>query len=405
VLRDGGSEVSGRPRRDCSLAQFVDGFGQQLLAFGYAPGTVGNQLAVVGQLGRWMASRGLRVDRLGRSEIDAFVDDCRRPGARQVVFRRGLLLLREHLIDVGAIPADPPAVGSALDELICSYRAWLLRQRGLAEATVRRYEATARRFLAQRTGGVDVHDLSATEVSAFLLAESSRCSVGAAKGHVAELRSLLRYLFVTGRMPVALATAVPPVAGWHNTGIPPTLSAETIQSLLDSCNRSTAVGIRDFAIMLLLARLALRSVEVARLQLEDVNWRTGEITIRGKARRLDRLPLPVDVGEALAGYVAQARPRCELRQVFLTCRAPRRGIRADLVGDVVQRACVRVGVPVVGPHRLRHALATGMVAQGVALTDISQVLRHRDLATTATYAKIDLASLRAVALPWPGALR
>jgi transposase, IS6 family len=199
VLWDGGSEVSGRPRTDCSLAPFVDGFGQQLLALGYASGTVGNQLAVAGQLGRWMASRGLRVDQLGRSEIDAFVNDCRRPGARQVVFRRGLVLLREHLIDVGAVPAEPPAVRSALDELIGSCRAWLLRERGLAEATVRRYEATARRFLAQRTGGVDVHDLSATEVSAFLLAESSRCSVGAAKGHVAELRLLLRYLFVTGR--------------------------------------------------------------------------------------------------------------------------------------------------------------------------------------------------------------
>lgn len=189
-------------------------------------------------------------------------------------------------------------------------------------------------------------------MTAFLLAETGRCSIGAAKGCVAELRSLLRYLFVTGRIPVALATAVPPVAGWHNTGIPPALSAETIQALLASCDRSRAVGIRDFAIMMLLARLALRSIEVARLRLDDVHWRAGEITIRGKARRLDRLPLPAEVGEALAAYRTQARPPSELRQLFLTCRAPRRGIRADLVGDVVQRSCLRIGAPVVGPHRL-----------------------------------------------------
>jgi site-specific recombinase XerD len=157
--------------------------------------------------------------------------------------------------------------------------------------------------------------------------------------------------------------------------------------------------------MLLLARLGLRSIEVARLKLDDVHWRIGEVTIRGKARRVDRLPLPVDVGEALVTYLTQARPQSELPAVFLTCRAPRRAITADVVGDLVQQACVRVSIPTVGPHRLRHALATEMVSHGVTLTDISQVLRHRDLATTATYAKIDLESLRALAQPWPGAHR
>lgn len=397
--------MSGRRRRDCALAPFVDDFRQRLLSLGYTPGTVCNQLAVVGHLGRWMAERGLAVDQLGRVEIDAFVAESRRDGVRQTVFRSGLLLLREQLIEAGAIAPDPPPVRSAVDELVASYRAWLLDERGLAEATVRRYESTARRFLDQRRGGVEVADLTGIEVSAFLLAEATRCSVGAAKGRVAELRALLRYLFVTGRIRVALAAAVPPVAGWHDTGIPPTMPATTIQALLDSCDRSSKVGIRDFAILMLLARLALRSIEIARLQLEDVHWRAGEITIRGKARRLDRLPLPAEAGEALAGYLSQARPASGLRQLFLTCRAPRRGITADAVSDVVQGACARAAVPIVGPHRLRHAVATELVAQGVALTDISQVLRHRDLATTATYAKVDLASLRVVARPWPGAQR
>jgi site-specific recombinase XerD len=314
-----------------------------------------------------------------------------------------LLLLRWYLVEVGAMPLDGHAVRSALDELIDDYRRWLLHDRGLAEATVRRYERTARRFLAQRSGGVEVADLTGAEVSAFLLAETGRCSVGAAKGCVAELRSLLRYLFVTGQTAVALAAAVPPVAGWHDTRIPPTLPAETIQALLDSCDRSSATGMRDFAILMLLARLALRSIEIARLQLDDVHWRAGEITIRGKARRVDRLPLPAETGEAVATYLTNARPASTLRPLFLTCRAPRRGITTWVVHDVVRHACRRAEVPAVGPHRLRHAVACRMVAHGVALSDISQVLRHRDLATTATYAKIDLASLRGVAQPWPTA--
>lgn len=397
--------MPGRPRRDCELEPYVDGFRRRLLSLGYTPGTVANQLAVVGRFGRWLAVRGRPVDRLGPADLDLFIADQCRDGRHHGVFRQGLVLLRTYLIEVRAVQADQPSVRDAVDELVDSYCAWLLRERGLATTTVRRYQATARRFLDQRAGGVDLNDLTAAEVTAFLLAISAHASVGAAKGHVAEIRSLLRYLFVTGRTPVALAATVPPVAGWHDTGIPPRLSTDTIRALLGSCSRSTPVGARDLAIMLLLARLGLRSIEVARLQLQDVHWRIGEITIRGKARRLDRLPLLTDVGEALATYLTQARPPSELREVFLTGRAPRRAITADVVGDLVQQACVRVSIPAVGPHRLRHALATKMVYQGVALTDISQVLRHRDLATTAIYAKIDLVSLRALAQPWPGAHR
>jgi integrase len=251
---------------------------------------------------------------------------------------------------------------------------------------------------AQASIGVAARDLHLPTVRA-----ESRCSVGAAKGRVAELRSLLRYLFMAGLTQLPLAAAVPPVAGWHDTGLPTSLSASDVQALLDNCDRSTPTGVRDFAIVMLLARLGLRSVEVARLELTDVDWRSGEVAIRGKARRRDRLPLPVEAGEAIAAYLVDARPRTEHRHLFLTCRAPRRGIRPDLVGDVVGRACQRAGLPPVGAHRLRHALATGLLAKGVILADISQVLRHRDPATTAIYAKVDMISLRAVALPWPGA--
>jgi site-specific recombinase XerD len=204
---------------------------------------------------------------------------------------------------------------------------------------------------------------------------------------------------------VALAAAVPPVAGWHDTSVPAGLAATEVQLLLDHCDHNDPGGIRDLAILMLVARLGLRSIEVARLELADIDWRAGEIVVRGKARRRDRLPLPWEVGEALTRYLHEVRPSTAIRQVFLVTKAPRRAIRADLVSDVTRRACDRAGLPRVGAHRLRHALATEMLRQGATLVQVSQVLRHRDLATTAIYAKVDLGTLRQVAQPWPGAQR
>jgi site-specific recombinase XerD len=196
---------------------------------------------------------------------------------------------------------------------------------------------------------------------------------------------------------------VPPAAGWHDTGIPVGLSAADVQRLLDGCDRASPTGIRNFAILMLVARLGLRSIEVARLELGDIDWRAGEIAVAGKARRRDRLPLPHDVGQALSAYLRQVRPAMSIRAVFLMLKAPIRPIRADLVGDVTRWACQRAGLPEVGPHRLRHALATELLRRGAKLVEISQVLRHRDLATTAIYAKVDLEALRRITQPWPGA--
>ncbi|MGZ6588731.1 MAG: site-specific integrase, partial [Solirubrobacteraceae bacterium] len=223
-------------------------------------------------------------------------------------------------------------------------------------------------------------------------------------GKVGELRSLLRFLFVRGFTSLALGDAVPPVASWRDTRIPRAVPPADVERLIASCDRSTLDGARDAAIVLLLARLGLRSIEVARLELSDLDWRAGELLVRGKGGREDRLPLPDDVGTALAEYLT-VRGRREFRRVFLTLRAPTRPIRPDLVGDVVRRACERAGVAEFTPHRLRHALASEMLAQGASLQEISQVLRHRHLSTTAIYAKVDLERLRQVALPWPGAER
>ncbi|MET7302546.1 site-specific integrase [Embleya sp. NPDC005575] len=252
------------------------------------------------------------------------------------------------------------------------------------------------------SGGPESAHMVGVDVNTLLLRECARVSAGSAKGRVAELRSLMRFLHLQGVIPMKLGGAVPPVGGWRFASLPPTMADGDVQRLLDHTPRQGTVGVRDYAILVLVARLGLRSIEVARLLLDDIDWRCGEIVVRGKGRREDRLPLPADVGEALVAYLSAARPRLNARHVFLTCKVPHGPIRADLVGDVVERACLRAGSPKVGPHRLRHALAADMLRHGAGLTAIGQVLGHQDLATTALYAKVDFIALRAVAQPWPG---
>ena len=269
-----------------------------------------------------------------------------------------------------------------------------------------RYVKLARSFLDQRlTGRGGLESLSGADIAAFLLAESRRLSVGSVRGRVGELRSLLRFLYLQGLTPRPLGAAVPPVAGWRDTGVPKGIPAGDVQRLLDSCDRQDPAGIRDYAILMLVARLGLRSAEVARLELGDIDWRAGQVTLRGKANQQDGMPLPCDVGEALAAYLSQARPATPLRQVFLAAKAPMRAISPGLVSGVTHRACDRAGLPRAGAHRLRHTLATQMLRRGATIVEVSQVLRHRDLATTAIYAKVDFATLRTVAQPWPGAAR
>jgi site-specific recombinase XerD len=400
--------MAGTRRKPGALGAWVETYRSGLMRAGYTPGSVRGKLKELGHLGRWMSSRGLEVGDLDESRVEEFLADRRAGGHRRVPGLGSFVLLLEVLREQGVITdveAPPP---TPLDGLIARYRSSLVKDRGLAPATVLRYENLARRFLVDRSGDgsdVDVAGLTGSDVTVFLLAECARLSVGSAKGRVTELRSLLRFFYVEGLTPLALAAAVPPVAGWRDTGLPSSLAAADVEELLESCDRSRPAGIRDFAILMLVARLGLRSAEVARLELDDVDWRVGEIVVRGKARRRDRLPLPVDVGEALAAYLSGGRPDRAGRQVFLTDRAPHRPIRPDLVSDAVRRACRRTGLSPVGAHRLRHALATTMLRNGAALVEISQVLRHRDLATTAIYAKVDVDSLRHVAQPWPGGAR
>ena len=395
-------------RKAGQLAPQVDGYRAWLAQRGYTPGTIVNMLKDLGQVGLWLSAEGLQADQLDEKRMVAFLAARRRTGRRKAPGIRAMVPLLTYLREAGVAP-PPNSPLTPLGGLLRQYRSWMVQERNLAPETMLRYEKTARRFLAEQAvvdGVFTPAALTGADVNAFLLRECARVSSGSAKGRVGELRSVLRFLYLQGITPLRLGTAVPPVGGWRLATLPPPpLSVSDIQRLLDGCDRNILVGIRDFAIITLVARLGLRSIEVARLELGDVDWRAGELVVRGKGHRQDRLPLPAEVGEALVAYLSCGRGPERDRHLFLTCRAPRGPIRADLVGDVVERACKRAGLPRMGPHRLRHALAGQLLRQGAGLAAISQVLRHQDLATTALYAKVDLSMLRHVAQPWPGAAR
>ena len=396
--------MSGTRRKPGGMRAHIEPFREWLLAAGYTAGSARSLLTLMGQLGRWMDSEALDR-RLSVDDLRRFQEFLRVRSTQRVPRLASSDPLVAYLGSVGVIEAEAPTAVTPVEELIDRFRAWMIDDRGLAVGTVLRYENTARRFLSERhdaAGERFVTDLAAQHVTRFLVVECARVSAGSAKGRVAELRALLRYLFLHGLTSRSLAVAIPPVAGWHGTTIPKVISPAQINALIASCDRATPTGTRDFAVLLLVARLGLRSVEVVGLSFDDIDWRAGEIIVRGKARREDRLPLPHEVGEALASYLRSGRPTSSSRRVFLSAKAPIAPLPPARVNDICRRACLRVGIGRVGAHRLRHTLASDLLRRGATMIEVSQVLRHRDLATTAVYAKVDIDTLRRVAQPWPG---
>jgi len=257
--------------------------------------------------------------------------------------------------------------------------------------------------LAEHGCRADLADVTWSEVSTFVLSAGHGRKPRTVNEIVGHLRSFLRFLYLSGQVATPLYGAAFRMPGWSDRGLPRGIPDDVAQRIVGSCDRTTLGGTRDFAMLVLVARLGLRAVEVARLELGDLDWRRGEVEIRGKGGALDTLPLPVEVGEALSDYLQRRgrHPRC--RQVFLHVHASASpGLSATNVAEAMRRACQRAGVADTGTHRFRHALATAMLARGAGLAEIGHVLRHQDLGVTATYAKVDIASLMTVAKPWPG---
>ena len=386
------------------LEPYAVAFARWLADAGFSQSRIEKRLCQLGHLSGWLEIEGLRPDELTAEHQQRFIEARRTARHRTWLSPRSLRVPLAYLQEAGVMPAASVAPEGPVEQLLADYRRYLAGERGLAAHTIYHHELVARLFLGDREklGGLELERLVAQDVNAFLAAECPKRSVSGARDLVKGLRGLLRYLHVTGVITTPLQWSVPAVAYHRDRSLPLGLSPEAVARLLGSCDRRRAVGRRDYAVLLLLSRVGLRAGEVAAIQLDDIDWRRGEFQVHGKGARLDRLPLPVDLGRAIVSYLRR-RPPSASRAVFLLARAPYCPLSGQAVSGIVHRACIRADLPVVHAHRLRHTAATEMLRAGGSLPEVAQVLRHRQLATTNIYAKVDHRSLRALARPWPGA--
>jgi integrase/recombinase XerD len=390
------------------LAPYGAEFRRQLLASGYSRSAAKKQYNLMVHLDAWLGRQELGLAALASGQVEEFFLARRESGRANLLTRRSVAPLVSFLQQAGALAVQggQSATGPA-DALVESFGAYLRTERGLVEGTVRFYLRVARRFLMASfpAGAVEARSLSASHVTGFLTRECRRLSVSSARQTLSSLRSFLRFLRMEGLTVLALDQAVLPVAGWAQS-LPRGVEPAQVASLLASCDRRSGTGRRDYAILMVLTDLGLRAGEVVAMELDDIDWRGGQLLVRGKGRRLDALPLTPGAGAAIAGYLRRGRPASNDRHVFLRHLAPHVGLEGSgAVRSVLERACRRAGVSYVNPHRLRHSLATAMLRGGASLREIAAVLRQNGTTVTATYAKVDHDRLAALALEWPEVAR
>jgi site-specific recombinase XerD len=398
-----------RVRVNGPLERYSEGFYADLVGQGYTAWSATKQLRLLAHLSRWLDSEGLQVAGLSEKELGRFAYARREAGYVHLHSSRAFAPLLRHFRAVGVL-AEPTLISSAgaIEKVLVDFGGYLVRERCVSGGTSRYYQGVARSFLSG-CGYPDEHGdgLSARDVNDFLRVQARKRGAGSLRHTVSALRCLLGFLHLRGHTAWSLAGSVPSPPGWHRPAVPRGVEPDRVARLLECCDRQTAVGRRDYAILVVLARLGLRASEVAALTLDDIDWRAGDLVVRGKADRWERLPLPVDVGQALAEHLRLEGFRGRMggeRHVFVRVRAPRGGLTNHGVCSVVHNACDRANLPRIGAHRLRHNAATAIRRAGAPLSEVAQLLRHRRLATTATYTvvdDVDREALRGIARPWP----
>jgi len=384
------------------LAPFAAEFRSTLLASGYTPLSAVVQLRLMVHLSRWLGARELSAADLTDERVGQYLAERREAGYKGLITLRGLNHILGVLAACGFRPlADPTMPAPGTPVLLAGFERYLRTERGLAASTTTAYVTRAARFLAGYAADGRLKAVTAADVSRAVLDEVAARSVGAGQYFVAALRAFLRFAHVEGLIDADLSAAALAVTGRRTSLLPNGISPNQAEALLYACDRNAPVGLRDRAVVLVLLRLGLRGGEVARLLLDDIDWRAGHLLVRGKGRRDEQLPLPAEVGEAVADYLQRGRPVTARREVFVTANAPVTCLTREAVSGIVRRACNRAGIAQVGSHQLRHGLACAMVREQVPLTQIGQVLRHRSPISTAIYARADLATLRDLAQPWP----
>jgi site-specific recombinase XerD len=372
------------------------------LGAGYSSSSAATHLWLMARLSDWLESEECDLSSLSEERLWEFLVEHRRHGHRFPKSARGAGPLVGFLRGLGVIPGASSPERDRTEMLLDRFGSHLRSERGLAPGTIIGQVHAGRLFLRS----LDDRPLGSLEpscVHAFIAAESGRRSVSSTKGIVTGLRSLFRFFDLEGMTEASLVGAVPTVSGWTGTWIPKAAKSQDVRRVIEGCDRSNGQGKRDFAVLMVLSRLGLRVGEVAALNVGDIDWRNGQIVVRGKASRVERLPLPHDVGSALADYLQHGRPSCDDRAMFVRLLAPHRRLTTGGLIMVVKSACTRAGVAPIAAHRLRHTVATELLGAGAGLSEIGQLLRHRNPASTAIYAKVDVDALRELARPWPGA--
>ena len=406
-----GDIVLSRPV-DGPLSAHIEGFAKWAREEGYAAFSRHRQVLLAAGFSRWLGYRAIDVRSISHEHVTQYLQSR----LNDVQIQRGGHAALRHFMDYlrrkGAIPTEkiPSRHLTPAERTVQAFERFLRNDRILANMTIVNYLPFVHRFLTDRfsDGPVTLSRLSADDVVRFVQRQAPRLHVKRAKLLTTALRSFLRYKQYRGDVAPTLASAVPTVANWSMMSIPRAIPADTVRQLLASINRHTPMGLRNYAILLLLSRLGLRAGEVAQLELEDINWNGGYVNVKGKGGQRNTLPLPSDVGAAIAAYLQDGRPQTRSRRVFLRGKAPVRGfLDQSAVGSVVRNTLARAGIkaPTKGAHQFRHALATEMLNRGASLTEIGEVLRHRSPETTMIYTKIDVEALRTLALPWPGGVQ
>jgi integrase/recombinase XerD len=397
---------------DGPIAAHIRAFAESRNALGYARSSIRREIRLAAGFSQWLKHEGVALHRVDSDHVSRYLCDRR----RQVQPRPGDAAALRHLLEFlrreGLIAPEPIAACrlTPAERGVQAYVQYLHDARALANATITNYAPFIQRFLSDQfgEGPVRLGRLTARDVVRFVERQAPRLHLKRAKLLTSALRSFLQYARYEGAVTLDLAAAVPAVANWSMPSIPRAIGDEQVRQLLASIDRRTAMGRRDYAIVLLLARLGLRANEVSGLELEDINWEAGQVSVRGKRGHRTVLPLPADVGAAMAAYLRHGRPPSASRRVFLRSKAPIQGFLGQCaIGSIIRHRLHRTGIaaPTTGAHQFRHALATRMLRHGASLAEIGEMLRHRSAQTTAIYAKVNLTALRTLALPWPGGAR
>jgi site-specific recombinase XerD len=392
------------------LVPYLDPFAKSLAEQGFKQHLLGRQIRVVANFSKWLAAEEVAAEDVTDEHAKRFFEVDKRPqSVRRGEFAtlRRLMEFLRHLDVIRPVPEVDQT--TPIQQAVGEFARYLLQERALSEKTLIQYCPFIERFLSERFGHgpVEYAALRGGDVIEFVKQQAEHLSPARAKAATTALRSFFRYLRYCGATELDLAAAVPTVPNWSMTGIPRAIAPDHLQAVFAHCPRDTPVGRRDYAILMLLARLGLRASEIVSLTLDSINWEAGSLTIAGKGDQGGCLPIPVEVGEAIADYLHQGRPISSSRSLFLRACAPIRGLGAQqTIGTIVKAAIKRAGIGTrcQGAHQFRHALAVDMLRHGATLTEIGSVLRHRHIKTTGIYAKVDFAALRPLSLPWPGAV-